>query len=280
MAADTNSELNSHDEGIFLDHLNWDLSVLNRSVAYGNLSSASSHVGLSQPQLSRIVAKLEDQFNVVLLDRDAKRKSSWTPAAHKLSELYGQTQRRFFSDIYQYIEGSQPTFIRIGCLEGLAKVGMEFAKGVIDNLPIQIVELHTFDLSILEEKFLKGSLDFVLTSREPGLKKFKHRKMLGFQTLIPTKGQENSEDYDVLSSFHFSKNHQSNQPPVKKTIVSNSLYIRQQWIEQYGGETVLPSKIRSQSENTSAEVSVILLGLDHFTPSFWKNIEGYAPGLK
>ena len=48
-----------------MDHLNWELSVLNRSVAYNNLSGASQHVGLSQPQLSRIVAKLEDRWNLV-----------------------------------------------------------------------------------------------------------------------------------------------------------------------------------------------------------------------
>lgn len=259
-----------------MDHLNWDLSVLSKAVAYGNLSSASSHVGLSQPQLSRIVAKLEEQFNVVLLDRDAKRKSSWTPAAHKMADLYTHTQRRFFSEIFQFIEGSQPNYLRIGCLEGLTQVSLDFAKGILDNLPIQIIELHTFDLSELEEKFQKGDLDFVFTSREPGMKKFRFRKMLGYQTLVKTNGAGTSGDYDVFSTFEFSKDTHHHQAPEKKTVVSNSLFIREMWIKQFGGATTLPSEVRANPENTEAEVAVILLGLEHFTPSFWKSIEGFA----
>jgi hypothetical protein len=261
-----------------MDHLNWDLSVLSKAVAYGNLSSASSHVGLSQPQLSRIVAKLEEQFNVVLLDRDAKRKSSWTSAAHKMAELYTHTQRRFFSEIFQFIEGSQPNYLRIGCLEGLTQVALNFTKGILDNMPIQIVELHLFDLSELEERFQKGDLDFVFTSREPGMKKFRYRKLLGYQSLVKTLGKGHEGDYDVLSSFEFSKDSHHHQSPDKKTIVSNSLHIREQWIDRYGGSTTLPSTVRAEQESTEAEVAVILLGLEHFTPSFWKAVEKYALG--
>lgn len=259
-----------------MDHLNWDLSVLSKAVAYGNLSSASSHVGLSQPQLSRIVAKLEEQFNVVLLDREAKRKSSWTPAAHKMAELYTHTQRRFFSEIFQFIEGSQPNYLRIGCLEGLTRVALNFAKGVLDNLALQVVELHQFDLSELEEKFLKGDLDFVFTSREPGMKKFRFRKALGYQSLIKTQGKGSHGDYDVLSSFEYSKDSHHHHLPEKKTLVSNSLFIRERWIELFGGATTLPSAVRAKAENSVAEVAVILLGLEHFTPSFWKSVEQYA----
>lgn len=260
-----------------MEHLNWDLSVLSKAVAYGNLSSASSHVGLSQPQLSRIVAKLEDQFNVTLLDRDAKRKSSWTAAAHKLAELYTKTQRRFFSDIYQVIEGSQPHFLRIGCLEGLASAAMSFAKSLLDNLPINVVELHTYDLSELEEKFLKGDLDFVFTSREPGLKKFRYRKMLGYQSVVKTKGAGDQGDYDVFSTYEYSgQSHHHNEKPEKKTVVSNSLFVREMWINSYGGATTLPSTVRPSSTEAEGEASVILLGLEHFTPVFWKSVEKFA----
>jgi len=71
-----------------MEHFNWELSVLSRAVAYQNLSGASQHVGLSQPQLSRIIQKLEAQWSVVLLDRSAKRKACWTPAAYKLARVY------------------------------------------------------------------------------------------------------------------------------------------------------------------------------------------------
>ncbi|MHA0112066.1 LysR family transcriptional regulator, partial [Klebsiella pneumoniae] len=69
----------------------WDLSVLTRATQYANLSIAADHVGISQPQLSRIVAKLEDQLGLILLDRESRRKSAWTPAAHRLADIYSRT---------------------------------------------------------------------------------------------------------------------------------------------------------------------------------------------
>ena len=59
-----------------MEYLSWDLAILSRATHYPNLSIASTHVGLSQPQLSRIVAKLEEQYGVQLLDREARRDQS------------------------------------------------------------------------------------------------------------------------------------------------------------------------------------------------------------
>src|SRR5947209_3185861 len=74
--------------------LNYPLSVLAKAVAYRNLSSASLHVGLSQPQLSRLISQIEKELGVELLDRKVKRKSSWTPQAMKLAELFHDNQLR------------------------------------------------------------------------------------------------------------------------------------------------------------------------------------------
>ena len=67
-----------------ISHLTYELSVLSKAVMHRNLSLAAVHVGLSQPQLSRLIQKLEGELRVVLLDRASRRKSGWTPVAHEL----------------------------------------------------------------------------------------------------------------------------------------------------------------------------------------------------
>ena len=61
-----------------MQQLYYELGVLAKAVNFKNLSAAALHVGLSQPQLSRIIAKIEEELKIVLLDRSAKRKSGWT----------------------------------------------------------------------------------------------------------------------------------------------------------------------------------------------------------
>ena len=109
--------------GAYMKQLNWDLHVLSRSIAYPNLSAAATHVGLSQPQLSRIVAALEEQYGLQLLDREARRKAAWTPAAYGLVEIYSTTVRQFEGDIQKIAHGQELTHLKVGTLEGLIPIG-------------------------------------------------------------------------------------------------------------------------------------------------------------
>src|SRR5476649_2133312 len=115
-----------------MDYLSWDLSILSRATAYENLSRASAHVGLSQPQLSRIVAKLEESLGLTLLDRESRRKSSWTPAAYRLAEIYQGTVQAFNAEIATLATGLTPRELRIGTLEGLVPTAMAFVKQLLD----------------------------------------------------------------------------------------------------------------------------------------------------
>src|SRR4051794_20367369 len=101
-----------------MDHLHSELSVLSRAVAFDNLSSAAGPVGLSQPQLSRIVSRIEQELGVVLLDRGAKRKSGWTPVAHRLAELFSKSTRHFQEQVQRMLQAAEPTEIRVAALEG------------------------------------------------------------------------------------------------------------------------------------------------------------------
>src|SRR5690349_4048212 len=136
-----------------MEQMHWPLEVLSRSIQYKNLTGAAAHIGLSQPQLSRLIKKLEDEFEVVLLDRVTKRKSSWTSTAHRLAEIYQESSRRLQTSIVELQENFQPKQLRIATLEGLANFTLDFAEAIFENTNVALIELDILDQNELEEKF-------------------------------------------------------------------------------------------------------------------------------
>src|SRR5690606_22853891 len=119
-------------------------------------------------------------------DRDAKRRASWTPAAHRLAEIYSNTCRKFTTDLNGLVQGNQIQHLRIGTLEGLSDLAMELVSHLTTHpamAKIRVLELNTHDLNELEQAFGKQDLDVIFTSREPGRKKYRHIQTLGYQTI-------------------------------------------------------------------------------------------------
>ena len=105
-----------------LQSVSYELSVLAKAVQHKNLSAAAVHVGLSQPQLSRLIAKIEAELNVMLLDRSARRKSGWTPLAHDLALTFTKGMSKLQSEILSMAEQREVTELHIGTLEGLSHI--------------------------------------------------------------------------------------------------------------------------------------------------------------
>ena len=261
-----------------MEYLSWDLSILSRAVAYPNLSGASAHVGLSQPQLSRIIAKLEEDTGLVLLDRETRRKSSWTPSAYRLAEIYAATFQQFRAELAT-VEGSAfPQQLRIGTLEGLVPLALPFCKALLDRTAVLVVDLMVLDTNFLEERFTKGELDLALTVREPGRKKFRNVKELGYQN----EEMHQSGPLKIFSSFEYAQDaHKSR--PTEKAFVSNSLSVRAAWLERFGGTGTLPTGVRAhkavEPRSTSAAapvVSVMLIAHDHMAGGTWETIAHLA----
>jgi hypothetical protein len=250
-------------------HLHWEMSVLSRAVAYNNLSGAALHVGLSQPQLSRIVARLEKELGVVLLDRGARRKSSWTPSAFKLAELYSGSSKKLEIEIQRLVGNSEPAHLKIGTLEGLIPVATEYCNQIMLTHPVKVLELNSFDLNRLEELFMSGELDVIFSSREPGKKKFKLAKLLGYQSLevvSKTKG------VNILSSFEYGTQMNHLHPTEKeKILVSNSLEARRYWVEHFGGTATLPSPVR-KTRGPKKDHEVMMICSDLISPLLTKKL--------
>lgn len=269
----------------FMDHfslegLSWELSVLSKAVAYKNLSGAAQNVGISQPQLSRIVGKLESELRGVLLDRGSRRKSGWTPLAFQIAEVYLSSVRGLNSEVQKLLEGSEPRMMHVGTLEGLIPLATKFGHHILNQTSVETVELNVYDLNVLEEKFFKGDLDVIFTAREPGRKKYQYCKVLGYQSL---ELMESNDKFRVMSSFEFGvsevkagRNKSKKGANVEaRTVISNSLAVRRQWIENFGGEGTLPSPVRSSKKGTSTgkvveEDEVHLFAQDYVSPTFWE----------
>ena len=72
---------------------------------------------------------------------------------------------------------------RIRGLAGLTQIALSVGRHALKSPSIKLLEVDVYDLSPLEEFFFKGELDVILTSREPGLKKFRYSTILGYQAV-------------------------------------------------------------------------------------------------
>ncbi len=249
-----------------VESMHWPLSVLSRAIHFKNLTSASAHVGLSQPQLSRLVSQLEKEFNVTLLDRSARRKSGWTKAARRLAEIYSQNNRKLQDAIQQALDMQVPREVRIGTLEGLSPIALHVGHALLRQSKVSLVELDVYDQNDLEQKFLNNDLDLILSSRTPGKQKFKHVLEIGFQTFQIFKSKA---DTLVVSPYEFGirKKKVTDRTPGPKTFISNSLALRRSWLDQFGGEGAIPSIV--QKQNGAGSLPVLLIGTELFHESLW-----------
>lgn len=271
-----------------MDHLHWPLSVLGKAIHHKNLSAAADHIGLSQPQLSRLIAKLEDELGVVLLDRAARRKSGWTPIAYKVADVYDRNSRKLSAALQEVQSDDQIQHLSFGTLEGLVPLAVEICQSMFRSTKIPVVELNVYDLSELEEHFEKDELDLILTCREPGRAKTKYLRPLGWQDLTIVEAHDKSAgtldgaELKVLSPYEHANLIQTGKRNASKRekdetahsrlLVSNSLAIRRLYIEDFGGRGQVPSRVMPKRPNTNTEKPVYLIGSDIIAPGLWEKL--------
>jgi hypothetical protein len=250
-----------------MQQIYYELSVLAKAVQYKNLSGAALHVGLSQPQLSRIIAKIEDQLKIVLLDRSAKRKSGWTAIAFQLSEMFEKSIKRLENELQSISNNQMVNEIHIGTLEGLSSFAMDTCKQCFDQIGIAKIFIEIYDLNELEAHFLSGHLDLIFTSKSPGRQKFKYFKELGFQVLDKIQTNKN---YAVLSSFEYGRAHKKEFDDFKHVLVTNSLSMRREWFKQIGGTGFLPTE--AKKGKSKEHEPVFMIGTEILNPQVWEQI--------
>ena len=244
-----------------METLHWPLSILTKAIHFKNLTGASAHVGLSQPQLSRLISQLEKELGVTLLDRSAKRKSGWTQTAYRIAEIYALQSRKLQNSLQEALVAQIPTQVNIGTLEGLSEFAFEIAHSFFESSDVKEIALDIYDQNVLEEKFFNGDLDLIFTSREPGKQKFRHVIELGFQSIDKI---SSGDKYSVLSTFEYGR---LKKKPDNKILISNSLSLRKHWLETYGGEGVVPSKVKKVAGKDL--MPAIIVGGEMFNETLW-----------
>lgn len=258
-----------------MERVSHEMDVLARAVAYKNLSAASSHIGLSQPQLSRIIKKIEETFSVVLLDRSAKRNAAWTPTAYKLADFYHKKMRIFDRELDALLQASQIKQLQIGTLEGLLHIALPYVHFLLEKAGIRLIEIDVFDLDRLEELFGRGELDLIFTSREPGRRKFPYSKLLGYQSLDRV---QSNPHFLVMSTFEYGIKRDKLRD-AEKILISNSLAIRENWFQKFGGVGTIPSRPRKQKTAQLEMEPILIIGADTLSPITWNQLEGVETKL-
>ncbi len=247
-----------------MQQIYYELSVLTKSVNFKNLSGAAMHVGLSQPQLSRIIAKIEDELKIVLLDRSAKRKSGWTPVAFQLSQMFEKSVKRLENELHTLSQNELVSEIHIGTLEGMAEFAIKACKHCFDHITVPKIFIEIYDLNELEAHFLSGNLDLIFTSKTPGRQKFKYLHELGFQVLEKIQTNKN---YALLSSFEHGRSNKKDYEDSKHVLVTNSLSIRKDWFDRFGGMGLMPTE--SKRGKSKEHEPVYMIGSEILNPTLW-----------
>ncbi len=250
-----------------MQHIYYELSVLGKAIHFKNLSAAALHVGLSQPQLSRIIAKIEDELKIVLLDRSAKRKSGWMPIAFQLSLMFEKSSKRLESELAHLSQNQIVAELKIGTLEGLSSFAMNTCHYCFENVGVSKIFIEIYDLNELEAHFLSGNLDLIFTSKSPGRQKFKYFLELGFQVLERI---QTNKKFAVLSSFEHGRSVKKEMDEFKHVLVSNSLALRKDWFQSIGGTGYLPTE--AKKGKSKEHEPVYLIGSEILNPVLWSQI--------
>ncbi len=243
--------------------LAWELSVLERSVKFPTLSVASEHIGISQPQISRIIKKLEDELEVTLLERSSKRQTHWTPSAQKMADEFHKTRQNFRNMLYKNFRPDELFELKIGCLEGLSPLAVHFTKDLFAEDFCSHIELHVFDLSELTDHFHKGDLNIIFSSRSLGKTNQSVKRIIGYQNLAyigtPDQPLHILSPTEKALSLHSSRHARKH----AKRLITNSLEVKKAWMKDSGVYGSLPSEVfanKRKSEKNLVCEPVYLIG--------------------
>ncbi len=250
-----------------MQQLYYEMSVLSKAIHFKNLSAAALHVGLSQPQLSRIIARIEEEMKFVLLDRSAKRKSGWTPAAFQLAEIFEKSAKRLETDLATITKNQKVAELHIGTLEGLSNLALKTCKICFEDVGVRKISLDIYDLNELEANFLSGNLDIIFSSKVPGRQKFRHLEEMGFQQL--EKIQSNKK-FALFSTFEFGRIKGKEPQDFEHILVSNSLAIRKEWLKTFGGSGFLPTEARKGKAKDHEPI--MMIGSEVLNPLLWDQL--------
>lgn len=140
-----------------------DLHVFFTVVEQGSLAKAASHLGVSHPAVSQLIADLEHALGARLFDRSSR---GVTPT------IYGRALlargRAAFDELKQGIRDieflSDPATgeVSVGCPEGLEAILVPVIERFARQFPGVVLDVHVEELETLAVKLRARNLDFIV----------------------------------------------------------------------------------------------------------------------
>src|SRR5215469_3959910 len=140
-----------------------DLHVFFAVVQHGSLAKAASHLGVSHPAVSQLIADLEQAVGVTLFDRGPR---GVTPTSYGRALL--ARGRAAFDELKQGIRDieflSDPTAgeLKIGCPEAIAAILPPIIESFSRQYPGVVLDVQDEEFDRSATKLRDRSLDFVL----------------------------------------------------------------------------------------------------------------------
>ena len=140
-----------------------DLHVFFTVVQHGSLAKAASHLGVSHPAVSQLMADLEHALGTKLLDRSSRGVSP---------TIYGRALlvrgRAAFDELKQGIRDieflSDPAMgeLKIGCPDGIAAILLPIVESFSRQYSSVVFDVHEEEIETLDAKLRDRELDFVV----------------------------------------------------------------------------------------------------------------------
>lgn len=138
-------------------------------VSEGSFNKAAEKIYISQPNLSRNIARLEKELDTQLFDRTGK-KATLTESGHIYLSAFQKMEKCFTDakDQVNLLNSSRSGLIRIGYVNGW-DIG-NFIQPVLQKMRVKYpgikVSLEAYGLQELSAKFNFGQLDLILTLQD------------------------------------------------------------------------------------------------------------------
>jgi DNA-binding transcriptional LysR family regulator len=140
-----------------------DLHVFFTVVQHGSLAKAASHLGVSHPAVSQLIADLEHALGARLLDRSSRGVS---PTIYGRAVL--ERGRAAFDELRQAVRDieflSNPATgeIKIGCPDGIAAILLPIVESFSQRYPSVAFDVREEEIETLDAKLRDRALDFVV----------------------------------------------------------------------------------------------------------------------
>jgi hypothetical protein len=132
------------------------------------------------------------------------------------------------------------------------------------------VFLDILDFQDLEAQFLSGSLDFIFSVKTPGKQKFQHVAEVGFQQMK----QVTTNAKIWVGSPYEMTNEKKQSSEVEHFFVSNSLSLREKWLNDFGGTGQV--FVDTKKGRGKGNYTVYLIGSDLLSPKIWSKAKAFA----